>query len=155
YDGRFTAFDEPALARDLDAIDHGANLRGRWTFLPQTALLYDGRVGFVHYINEPARLSDSTPVTSTLGINGLITAKLGALLQAGWKSTFLQQRSGPSRVEDYDGFVGQAELAWYPNSNGTGARAARGFSSIRLGGHRDVATSGISNYYVINRIYSE
>src|SRR5690606_4646137 len=42
YDGRFTAFDEPALARDLDAIDHGANLRGRWTFLPQTALLYDG-----------------------------------------------------------------------------------------------------------------
>ncbi len=88
YDARFTAFDELALARDLDVIDHGATLRGRWTFLPQTALLYDGRVGFVHYINDTTRLSNSTPVSSSLGINGLITSKLGALIQGGWKSTF-------------------------------------------------------------------
>lgn len=155
YDLRYTMFDEVALARDLDAIDHGATMRGRWTFLPQTALLYDGRVGFVHYINDSTRLSNSTPVSSTLGINGLLTSKIGALVQAGWKSTFFEQRSSVSQVQDFDGVVGQVELSWYPNARATAAEGERGVSSVRLGGQRDVATSGIANYYVINRIYTE
>lgn len=155
YDARFTAFDELALARDLDVVDHGATLRGRWTFLPQTALLYDGRVGFVHYINDTTRLSNSTPVSSSLGINGLITSKLGALIQGGWKSTFFEQRSNSSQVQDFDGLIGQLEVSWYPNSRGTKAEGERGVSSVRLGGQRDVAMSGIANYYVMNRIYSE
>jgi hypothetical protein len=155
YDGRYTVFDEAPLARDLDTVDHGANLRGRWTFLPQTALLYDGRVAFVRYVNDNSRLSNSTPVSSTLGINGLVTSKVGALVQGGWKSTFFEPRNDSSQVLDYDGLVGQVELSWYPYSRQGLAETERGLSSVRIGGQRDVATSGIANYYTINRIYSE
>jgi hypothetical protein len=155
YDLRYTAFDEVALARDLDAVDHGVSMRGRWTFLPQTALLYDGRVGFLRYINDSTRLSNATPVSSTLGINGLVTAKIGALIQAGWKSTFFEPRSAVSQLQDFDGLIGQVEVAWYANSRQAPVDAERGISSVRLGGQRDIATSGIANYYLINRVYLE
>lgn len=149
YDGTYMVFDDPQLA--LDYVDHGPNLKGRWTFFPQTALLYDGRVGFVSYVSpDNQRLIDSTPMSSTLGFNGLITPRIAFLVQGGWKSIFFE-RPG---VDDFDNWVGRAEGTWFIASEQSDA-GARGFSSLKLGYQRDVANSGIANYYVVDRLYAD
>jgi hypothetical protein len=149
YDGSYTTFDEAALG--LDFVDHGPNIKGRWTFLPQTALLYDGRMGFVSYVSTAnRRLVDSRPMVSTLGINGLITARIAFLAQGGWKATFFNGNT----VADYDGLIGRLEATWFiasePSSEG-----ARGFSTLKLGYFRNVTNSGISNYYILDKVYAD
>ncbi len=149
YDGTYTTFDDASFG--LDYVDHGPNLKGRWTFLPQTALLYDGRLGFVSYVSpRNERLVDSTPMTSTLGFNGLITRRIAFLTQAGWKATFFEGDT----VADYDGLIGRVEATWFVASEPS-ASGARGFSTLKLGYQRDVANSGISNYYVIDKLYAD
>lgn len=149
YDATYLRFDDANLA--LDYVDHGPNLKGRWTFFPQTALLYDGRIGFVTYLAQQDRLVDSTPMSSTLGFNGLITPRLAVLVQAGWKATFFEDQT---RVVDYDGLIGRVEGTWYFSTEQSDA-GVRGFSSFKLGYQRDVATSGIANYYVVDRFYGD
>jgi len=149
YDGTYVRFDDAELA--LDYVDHGPNVKGRWTFFPQTALLYDGRVGFVSYLARQDRLIDSTPISSTFGFNGLITSRIALLLQAGWKATFFEDQT---RVSDYDGMIGRVEGTWYIASE-PAEGGVRGFSTAKLGYQRDVATSGIANYYVVDRIYGD
>jgi hypothetical protein len=149
YDGTYVRFDDANLA--LDYVDHGPNLKGRWTFFPQTALLYDGRIGFVSYLARQDRLVDSTPMSSTLGFNGLITPRIALLAQAGWKATFFEDQS---KIEDYDGMIGRVEGTWYIASQ-PAEGGIRGFSSAKLGYQRDVATSGIANYYVVDRFYGD
>lgn len=151
YDGTYIRFDDASLG--LDFVDHGANVKGRWTFFPQTALLYDGRIGFATYLSTQNRLVDSTPMMSMLGFNGLITPRIGLLAQAGWKATFYSS-SGASAVSDYDGLIGRLEATWFiagePSEGGV-----RGFSAAKLGYQRDVASSGIANYYVVDKIYGD
>lgn len=148
YDGTYTTFDDESLR--LDYVDHGPNIKGRWTFFPQTALLYDGRIGFVSYVSRGnERLVDSTPMTSTLGFNGLITPKIAVLAQAGWKATFFEG----NRVPDYDGLIGRAEATWFIASDSPDG--VRGFSTLKLGYQRDVANSGISNYYIIDKVFAD
>lgn len=151
YDARLTVYDETDY--DLDSFEQGISLKGRWAFLPQTALLYDGRVAFVDYLRSGGRLLDSTPISSMLGINGLITPRLGLLLQGGWKATFFEP-DPLGRYDDYDGPIGRAELTWFLAAPDPGARSV-GFSNLRLGYLRDVANSGIANYYVIDRVYAD
>lgn len=147
YDGMYTAFDEAALG--LDFVDHGPNIKGRWTFLPQTALLYDGRMGFVSYTSTAnRRLVGSRPMVSTLGINGLVTARIAFLAQGGWKATFFNGATVP----DYDGLIGRLEATWFIASDPS-REGARGFSTLKLGYFRDVTNSGISNYYIIDKAY--
>lgn len=151
YDARLTVYDETRYG--LDALEQGITVKGRWAFLPRTALLYDGRIAFVDYQQSSGRLLDSTPLSSTLGINGLVTPRLGLLLQGGWKATFFEP-DPLGRYDDYDGPIGRAELTWFLAAPEPGARQV-GFSNLRLGYLRDVATSGIANYYVVDRAYAD
>lgn len=151
YDGTYIRFDDASLG--LDFVDHGANVKGRWTFFPQTALLYDGRIGFATYLSTQTRLIDSTPMMSMLGFNGLITPRIGLLAQAGWKATFYAS-NGVNGVTDYDGLIGRLEGTWFI-ANEPSEGGVRGFSAAKLGYQRDVASSGIANYYVVDKIYGD
>jgi hypothetical protein len=92
-----------------------------------------------------------SPLSSRLGINGLITNHLGALVIVGWKSMFFDRR------ESYDSIVGNAELTWYPLPRPDLAPEAAtvGLSAISLGYRRDASASYLGNYVQIDGAYAK
>ncbi|HEX2731795.1 MAG TPA: hypothetical protein VHM70_09325 [Polyangiaceae bacterium] len=154
YNARLTNYDDPAYA--LDTVVHGLQTRGVWRFLPRTGLFYQGDVGFVVHRSLDARVPDSTPVASQLGVNGLITSSIGALLMGGWKSIFTTPY--PNGVqEEFDNPIGRAELTWFIGAAGQADPTAAnvGFSTLKLGAFHDGFTSDLANYYKIDKGYLE
>lgn len=155
YAARLTVFDDPVYG--LNEARQTLSMRGRYRFLPRTSLVYDGDATFYSYLQPGTRQVNSRPLSSQLGVNGLVTTRLGVLIMAGWKGTFFDQAQSLA-IEDYDGLIGRGEVTWYlggaPDKN-EGGRNVVGLSTIRLGVQRDVQTSGLANYYKLNRAYGE
>ncbi|MEO8178370.1 MAG: hypothetical protein ABI895_06010 [Deltaproteobacteria bacterium] len=127
---------------NFSSISHSAVLKGRWLFLPRTALLYWGDYGVLVYPNGGNVKSRGAPLSSRLGINGLITNHFAALAVIGWKSMFFEQNGS------FDSVVGNAELTWYPLPRPDLApdAAAVGLSAITVGYRRDASASYLGNY---------
>jgi hypothetical protein len=89
--------------------------RGRWTFRPRSALLYNGSLSFQNYNNPSGAgeqgLVSSTPVRSTLGVTTLLTDRFALLALAGWAASFYNT-SNPHQGQ-FDSVIGQAELKWF------------------------------------------
>jgi hypothetical protein len=148
YDLTFMLFEDDIFS-NFSSVGHGIALRGRWLFLPRTALLYTGEYGFVDY-PEGGRVKPSgSPLSSQVGVNGLITNHLAALVMAGWKTLFFDLDS------EFDSVVGTAQLTWYPlpNPQLDPEAAAVGLSSISLGYRRDAQTAYLGNYVQIDAGY--
>jgi hypothetical protein len=154
YGARLTRFDETTLA--LDTLAHGLRARGLWRFLPRTVLLYQGELGFVARLFEGTRLRNADIHSSQLGLNGLITPRLGALLMGGWKAIFFGADAA-GNIEEFDGPIGRAEVTWFINGHGKldPAAADVGFSTFKVGYSRDAFPSELSNYYRLDRGYGE
>lgn len=154
YAGSVTQFDNEDYA--LDRAEHGFRTLGRYRFLPKTSLLYEGEVGFVSQLHRESRLGNAAPISSQLGINGLVTTRLSALVMAGFKAMFFE-RTDSGALDDFDGVIGRGEVTWYIGAAapGTDGPEDRGLSRIRLGLHRDVLPGGIGNYYELNRAFLE
>jgi hypothetical protein len=153
YGARGTTFDQ--VDYGLNNVEHGARTRGLWRFLPKTGLIYQGEVQFVKRLYTSTRLRDSTTVASQLGLNGLITSKLGALVMGGWRAGFYGAGSS-GIVEDLDTPIGRAELTWFISGNAAlEGSTNRGFSTLKLGYFRDGYASELSNYYVVDKGYLE
>src|SRR5450755_1909584 len=58
--------------KDLNNYQNQVNMRGRWRFLPRTALLYEGSYTWVSYSKNTVQ-TDGDIVRSSIGLNGLIT----------------------------------------------------------------------------------
>ncbi len=154
YGARATAYEQTDFG--LNNVVHGANTRGLWRFLPKTGLIYQGEVQFVKRLYQPTRLHDGTSVSSQLGINGLITSKIGALVLGGWRSGFYEADEA-GNVEDLDTPIGRAELTWFIAGNAELASedGERGFSTLKIGYYRDGYPSELANYYIVDRGYLE
>jgi hypothetical protein len=141
YDMTYVAFESDAFA-NFSSVSHAAVLRGRWLFLPRTALLYSGDYGVLTYPSGGAVKPQGSPLSSRLGINGLITNHFAALVLVGWKSMFFD------RNESFDSLVGNAELTWYPlpRPDLSPEAATVGLSAITLGYRRDASASYLGNY---------
>ncbi|WP_438038430.1 hypothetical protein [Sorangium sp. So ce128] len=140
----------------LTNLHHTIRTRGRWRFLPRTALIYDASLGFVNYPNQPsppAQLS-SHPLRAQLGINGLVTSSFGLLAMAGWGASFYASDS-QAEVHDFDSVIGQLELKWYltPNPSADPEAATLALSSLSAGFTRDFHDSYVASYYERNRGY--
>jgi hypothetical protein len=137
---------------------HTIQTRGRWRFLPRTALLFDASQGFVRYGNRTAAttLSDTDPLRARLGINGLFTESIGFLGMAGWGSSFSKSTAGVP-VQNYDGLIGQAQLTFFPTPPQGMADSPREMSltlsQIGLGYTRDFSSSYLGAFYVRDRGY--
>lgn len=150
YDMAYVAFESNRFA-SFSSVSHSAVLKGRWLFLPRTALLYSGDYGVLTYPNGNDNVKpQGSPLSSRLGINGLITNHLGALVIVGWKSMFFEND------ENYDSLVGNAELTWYPLPRPDLAPEAAtvGLSAISLGYRRDASASYLGNYVQIDGVYA-
>lgn len=138
----------------LNNFQNGINMRGRWRFLPRTALLYDGSYTWVNYPN-PTVQNDGAIARSSIGMNGLITTKLALLALVGWAGTFYNQ--GPGQTpQQFDSITGQAELKWYISGGAdvmNPGSAPVGMSYASLGYVRDVSNSYLGNFYQRDRGY--
>jgi hypothetical protein len=138
--------------RHLSNEYHQVNTRGRWRFLPRTALLYDGSIAFLRYNRGPSTAQlNSDPVRARVGLNGLVTRQLALLAMAGWGSSFYKG----TNAQQYDGIIGQAELKWFLTP-GTGNELMGGplpISTMALGYTRDFFNSYLGDYFLRDRFY--
>jgi hypothetical protein len=153
YEYQLTHFQESAF-QYLDNQYHQVNTRGRWRFLPRTALIYDAALSFVRYDDENAakqvNLYGSDPVRARLGINGLITSSFAVLAMVGWGASFY-----PDNVPNFNSVIGQAEIRWFltPNPSSDPQAATLTLSSLALGYTRDFQNSYVTTYYTRDRGY--
>ena len=154
YEFRYNYF-ESAVYRALNNVHHYIKTKGRWRFFPRTALMYDGSVGFVRYLDGGhPYLNDSTPVRSRVGLNGLVTNHFAVLALVGWGASFYRDTSG-APVQDYDSVIAQGEVKWFilPQPRLPEDAATIGLSSIALGYVRDFSNNYVASHYQIDRGY--
>jgi hypothetical protein len=107
----------------LNAVTHSIPLAASWKFLPYTALLYDGGVGYQQYLKDRPTaasgasifLSDATRFHSRVGINGAVTTRLSLRGLVGYALINNSERL----LSDREDVVGEAAatFAWAPGSN--------------------------------------
>lgn len=140
---------ESSTYSELTNIENTLQTRGRWRFLPQTALVYDARFGF---LTHTAGNKSAHPLRTQIGLNGLITPSFSVLAMVGWGSTFY---TSPSDQHNFDSIIGQAEVKWHLHPTGTGdaGKPAGGASALTLGFIRDFQDSYIGTYFERDRGY--
>jgi hypothetical protein len=91
---------------------HTVNLSSGYQFLPKTAFFWNGSLRLHRWVDDstpsagvPER-NDSTQLSTTAGINGGLTPKLGFTLGAGYSAGFFEDDN------DFESVVGQAQLRW-------------------------------------------
>jgi hypothetical protein len=141
YDLTYTLF-EDAVFSEFSSVSNDLVLKGRWLFLPRTALLYTGDFGALYYPDGGEIKSPGSPLSSLVGLNGLITNHFGATAMVGWKTIFF------ARDDEFDGLVGSLDLTWYPLARPDLApeSAGVGLSSISVGYRRNAQPSYVGNY---------
>lgn len=145
-----TIFEESQFT-GLTNITHTIQTRGRWRFLPRSALLFDARFGFVQYLSNASK-TDSHPLRVQLGYNGLITPNFGAMVMAGWGASFYT----PTGQEDFDSVIGQAELRYFFTPNPSAAAPEATSSSVNAfaaGFQRDFYDAYLGTYFERDRGY--
>lgn len=142
---------ESAPFTPLNNYQSTVNMRGRWRFLPRTALLYDGGYTWINYA-RPVEQSNGTVVRSRIGMNGLVTTNLSLLGMVGWAGTFYDARANQA-PQQFDSVTGQAEVKWFIGGQALDGAAPVGLSWAALGYTRDVSNSYLGNFYQRDRGY--
>jgi len=138
----------------LNNFQNQINMRGRWRFLPRTALLYDGSYTWVSYPN-PTVQNDGTIARSSIGMNGLITDRFALLAMVGWAGTFYNQPAVQT-PQQFDSITAQTELKWFISGGADSMNAGSapvGLSYASIGYVRDVSNSYLGNFYQRDRGY--
>lgn len=150
YDLMYVMFEDNEFS-NFSSVAHTMNLRGRWLFLPRTALIYTGHYGYLDYPDGGRIKPPGTPLSSLVGINGLLTNHFALQVMAGWKALFFEQD------ESYEGVVGNAELTWYPLPRPDLApdAASVGLSAVSIGYRHDAQPSYIGNYFEVDGAYAK
>ncbi|MDP9001250.1 MAG: hypothetical protein M3O46_14205, partial [Myxococcota bacterium] len=158
YQYRAVLFEEGSAAGFTNGT-HEISTHGRWRFRPRTALVYDATMGFISYRNSDQAavqgLVGSTPIRTSIGLNGLITDRFSLLAVAGWAAS-LYDTSAVAAQPQYDSFIARAELTWFlagGPSFGSIQDIGLSLSSIVLGYGRDFQNSYLGNYYGSDRGY--
>ena len=140
----------------LTNFNHTLQMRGRWRFLPRSALLYDARFSLIHYINGGDK-TGSMPIRAQLGYNGLITPSFGTLLMLGWGSSFYEpsSRESESEVQDFDSLIAQAEIRYFltPRRSADPTATSSSMSAFALGFTRDFHDAYVGSYFERDRGY--
>lgn len=128
----------------LSNLKHGVHLGGQWKFLPRTSLFYKGSYSYLTYPNAGVAKVAGAPLSSRIGLNGLMTDHFGVLVSVGWKSLFFAAQ------DEFDGVVGELLLSWYPqpqpDKEMQQEQAPVGLSSIKLGYRRDATPAYLGNF---------
>lgn len=153
YEFQYNFFERDAF-QALNNVHHYVNTRGRFRFLPRTALVYDAAYGWIRYTNEATGQNDAEVVRSRVGVNGLVTSRLAALGMVGWTASFYD-RTGARDARNYDSVTAQAELRYFllPQPKLQPGDATVGLSAIAVGYIRDFTNSYLGDFYGRDRGY--
>ena len=143
-------FFEKAAFDNLANLQHQVNTRGRWRFLPRSALLFDTAYTFIRYTHEDTPQADGDTLVSRIGFHGLVTYHLALLGMVGWATSFYEKGA-----RQYDSVIGSAEARWFiqPRPNLDQATVATGLSSVALGYNRSFSNSYLGSFYQQDRGY--
>jgi hypothetical protein len=150
YEAAYNYFEDGDFKR-LNNLNHNVNTRGRWRFLPRTAIVYQAGYTFVRYLHERSPQPDGDIVEARVGLNGLITNRFAFQTTVGWNSTFYDNNGDPdvtTVAENYDGFVMGAQLKYFLIPTATAESASAGISSIGIGYQRDFSNSYLGSFYL-------
>jgi len=139
-------------------VQHNILTRGRWKILPRSGFLYDAKYTFVRYQKANSPQPNGDQLQARLGFGGLMTNHVGFLLMGGWNSTYYEASTGTTTgvataAQNYDGYVGQAELKFFLQSGPSEDNASTGLSSIAVGFTRDLSNSYLGAFYTRDRGY--
>jgi len=152
-------FFESSKISNLNSIQNRIETRGRWRFLPRTALMYDGKLDFITYPSSGGgngEKSAAHPLRATIGLNGLISPSFSVLALAGWGASFYSPAAGTATVQDFNSVIGQLELKWYitPTPSSDPAAVGLALSTLSVGFTRDFFDSYIGSYAERDRGYA-
>jgi hypothetical protein len=153
YELAYAYFEENEFD-ELNNFQHSVLTRGRWRFLPRTALQYDARYAMVRYqVND--QQPDGDYIEARVGLSGLVTSQIAFLALVGWNSTFYEPPAEGSAVQarNYDGYVAHAELKFFLSPAPTADSVPVGLSSIAVGFQRDFSNSYLGSFYIRDRGY--
>jgi hypothetical protein len=162
YELAYAYFEENEFD-ELNNFQHSVLTRGRWRFLPRTALQYDARYSMVRYqVNDLQ--PDGDFIEARVGLSGLITSQIAFLALVGWNSSFYEQSEGSedpggeaqasrSAAQNYDGYVAHAEVKFFLSPAPTADSVPVGLSSIAVGYQRDFSNSYLGSFYIRDRGY--
>jgi len=155
YNFASTIFEASSFS-SLTNLYHTIQTRGRWRFLPRSAVIFDARAGFIQYVNGGEK-TGSHPLRVQLGYNGLITNNFGAMLMVGWGASFYDPsaRETAETVQDFDSVIGQAEVRYFltPAPSSDASAVSTTLSSVSLGFARDFYDSYLGSYFERDRGY--
>jgi hypothetical protein len=148
YEFGYNYFESEAF-RYNNNLQHAIQTRGRWRFLPRTALMYDGEYRFIRYPNtdntERSPVHDGDTLRARIGLNGLVLPRLSLLGLVGWQTGFYE-----GVRENTDTIIATAEAKYFvippPSLDSQGA-ATTGLSTIAVGFTREVGNSYLSSYF--------
>lgn len=149
YDATFHYFEEDAYT-GYNNLHHRFQLKGRWRFLPRTALTYNGAYTLIRYTEDPSPSSGET-VRSSIGISGLLTYRLALSGSIGWVSSFYD-----AVPENADTVTAGAEAKYFIMSppSGEDPSAVTGLSTVAVGYTRDMTNSYLNTFYTRDRVYA-
>jgi hypothetical protein len=161
YELAYAYFEEDPFD-ELNNFQHNVLTRGRWRFLPRTALQYDARYSMVRY--QTNRLQpDGDFIEARVGLSGLVTSQIAFLALVGWNSSFYEAApvsaaaAGDGRVtsdaQNYDGYVAHGEVKFFLSPAPTADSVPVGLSSIAAGYQRDFSNSYLGSFYIRDRGY--
>ena len=145
YEFSGTFFETSAIG-GLNSFRNDILTRGRWRFLPRTAMIFDASLGFITFVDpgsNRAAKTDSHPLRARIGVNGLVTPTFAVLALIGWGASFYD---GDTDV-DFDSVLAQAELKWFLGEAQENPMQQSGsLSYVAVGFTRDFADSFIGTY---------
>ncbi|MES1187861.1 MAG: hypothetical protein ABUL60_28845 [Myxococcales bacterium] len=134
-------------------LQHDINSRGRWRFLPRSALLFDTNYILVRY-NRNNVETDGDLVRARVGFHGLVTYHLALMGLVGWTTSFYEAQ-GNIKPRQFDSVVAHAEARWFlqsrPDLDST--TITSGLSSIAVGYLRSFSNSYYGSFYQRDRGY--
>lgn len=148
-------FFEDSTYDALANLHHEVGTRGRWRFLPRSALLFDSTYTFVRYTHSNSPQSDGDAIRSRVGFHGLVTYHLALLGMVGWASSFYEPRAGSTVPRQFDSPIANAEVRWFiqPRPDLEQATISSGISSVALGYGRSFSNSYYGSFYQRDRGY--
>ena len=158
YELRYNQFLQDAF-ENLNNVHHQINTRGRFRFLPKTALIYDGAYTWIRYEEGAADSTtnnDAETIRSRVGVSGLVTNRFAFMALVGWSSSFYHDTVVGTEHANYDSINAHGEVRYFlqPQPQLQPGDATMGLSSVALGYVRDFNNSYLGNYYARDRVYA-
>jgi len=150
-------FFENQTYQSLANLHHDFATRGRWRFLPRSALLFESSYTLVRYTHSDTQQTDGDVVRTRLGFRGLVTYHLALTGMLGWGASFYEARPNGIQARQFDSLLANAEARWFiqarPDLDST--VVTTGLSSVALGYARTFSNSYYGSFYQRDRGYAQ